>query len=187
MALKTIPSNAWETSVAWSLVFPNQRVIDTPSGTTVINYGIGRWQGEIEIGLMQTNQEARAVEGFLDSLRGSFNEFEIPMRRDADITGDPAINVISSDVSNGVRRVTLTAGTIGFKAGDMVRIGNRAFRLVSDISANRILVEPNIAPSISAVIYKEAKMRVRLVEGSVTNYATPYFTGPWSLRVTEAL
>ena len=188
MALQFIPNAAWDISTGWSLEYPNQRIIDTPSGTDVINYGIGRWVGEIEIGIMQTNQEARSVEAFFDSLRGSANEFDLLMRRDADLTNPNQIRVTATDLLNGVRRFTLTTGTLGLKAGDMIQVGNRAFRLVTDVISNQILVEPNATVATNAlVIWKNAKMRVRLIDGSVTSFANPSFTGPWSFRVTEAL
>ena len=190
MALKAFPENeAWDTSVAFTLEYPNQQIIETPARTSVYNFGIGRWAGRIEIGLMGNNADARKVEAFFDSLRGATNEFEIAMRRDADIDGDPTIRTVSTTTVSGVRQITLTAGTTGFKAGDMIRIGNRAYRLLTDINnAAQIRVEPNAAPSNGVIVnYKEAKMRVRLRDGNLTNFATPYFVGPWSLNVIEAL
>ena len=188
MALITYPENeAWDTSVAFRLVNPNQQIIETPAKTSVYNYGIPRWEGRIEIGLMGNNADARKVEAFFDSLLGATNEFEIAMRRDAVLDGDPTVRVVSSTITNGVLELTLTTGIKGFKEGDMVRIGGRAYRLIA-ASNNIVSVEPNATPQNGMLVnYKEAKMRVRLIDGSIMNYATPDFVGPWSLRVKEAL
>ena len=187
MALVTVPSEAWDTSVGWSLVQPDQVLLQSPGSTLVLSRSSGRWIGEISIGIMSTSQDAQAVKAFIDELRGSANEFDIEMRDDAEIDGDPAVSVVSVTTTDGKASVGITSGVTGFKRGNMIRIGTKAYRVVADQQSSRVLLLPNVLPKTGdAITYKGAKMRVRLMEAPSLSYSDPNFTGPWTLRVTEA-
>ena len=187
MAVVNVPSGAWDTSVGWSLSQPDQVVLRSPGRTLVLSRSTGLWIGEIDIGIMKTAQEAQEVKAFIDELRGSANEFEIEMRDDAVIAGDPAAKVVSASISGGKVDITITSGVAGFQRGNMVRIANRAFRLVDDQAGSVITCLPAVAPSVgSDILYKGAKMLVRLRENPPVSYSDPDFTGPWTLRVQEA-
>ena len=187
MALVTVPDGAWDTSVAWSLSQPEQVVLETAANTLVLNRGRGRWIGEISFGVMKTAADAQAVKGFIDELLGSANEFDIEMRDDATITGSPAIKVVNRTTSAGKASVGITAGVTGFKRGNMIRIGDRAYRVTVDQAADRITLLPSVLPAVGEnVEYDRAKMRVRLRSEPPLVYSTPDFTGPFNLQVVEA-
>ena len=188
MALVTVPDGAWDTSVAWSLFQPEQVVLETPANTLVLSRGRGRWIGEISFGVMKTDAEAQAVKGFVDSLLGRTNEFDIEMRDDATITGGPGVKVVNRTTVGREASIGITSGVAGFKRGNMIRIGTRAYRVVADQLADRINLIPAVLPPVGAdVEYDRAKMRVRLREDAPLIYSTPDFTGPFNLQVVEAV
>ena len=191
MALIAVPSEAWEVSVGWRLAQPNQVTVRSQGSTQVLSRGRGRWQGEVDIGLMGSTQEAQEVTAWINALQGSANEFEIPMHQDAELAGSPTVTVASSRVVAGVLELTMPITTPGFLRGNMVRIGSRAYQLVSDqvvgSGSSTITVAPNVAPANgSRIVYADATMQVRLREEPPFSYATPYFVGPWTLFVEEA-
>ena len=188
MALVTVPDGAWDTSVAWSLTQPEQVVLETPGNTLVLSRGRGRWIGEISFGVMRTGADAQAVKGFIDSLLGSANEFDIEMRDDATITGGPTVKVVNRTRVGREASIGITAGVAGFARGNMIRIGTRAYRVVADQLADRITVIPAVFPAVGAdVEFDRAKMRVRLRSEPPLVYSTPDFTGPFNLQVVEAV
>ena len=187
MALVTVPAGAWDTSVAWSLSQPEQVVLETAANTLVLNRGRGRWIGEISFGVMRTGAEAQAVKGFIDSLLGSANEFDIEMRDDAQLAGNPAVQVLSSAITGNEVVLTITAGVTGFVRGNMIRIGSRAYRVIDQAGA-KVSCLPAVTPSDgAAVTYSDATMRVRLRSEPPLVYSTPDFTGPFNLQVVEAV
>ena len=142
MALVTVPSAAWQSTIAWSLSQPDQIVVESPGGVNVFNRSTGRWIGDWVIPAMATGQEAQEVAAFLDELQGALNEFEVPMRQDAVIAGSPRATVSSTSIVGGRLQISVN-GTRSFKRGNMVRIGGRAYRVTADQTGAAIRVLPN--------------------------------------------
>ena len=195
-----LPTEAYETRVTWELDFPQQRVLRSPGSTQILNLGVGRWTGVIDIGIMRNDADGRKVAAFIDELNGSANEFNVLTRADPALTrrdGSEFTRALSTvgGVAASVRgRISTGVGTDieGFAPGDMIRISGRVYRVTTFTQGHpggsSITALPAAFPPTGdhEIEWKGVKMTVRLSDGPVANFATPDFLGPWTLRVEEA-
>ena len=194
MAVITVPDALWDTSVAFTLVQPNQVVLQSPGGSLVLSRGTGVWHGELSVGVMQTGQEAQSVKAFIDALLGSHNEFFLPMRDLADL-GSTVVHVTAATVVGAELVVTTNYTLQGrpadaprFRAGNMIRMESQVFRVVEDQAVNRFSCVPGKLAGVGAgaqVVWDKPTMKVRLREPPPPVYSDPSFTGPFSLSVIE--
>ena len=193
-----LPDEAYVTSMSWELEYPGQSVLRSPGNVQVLNRSSGRWVGQIDIGIMKNDAEGRKVAAFLDRLRGSANEFTVPLTTDIVTQGFPG--AVFRVVAVGVDRALAGGGIInwvmpfgsGWQNGSMLSIAGRAYRLSGSLGGSALgtglyLYPQRRLPVGSVVTWQDPTMTVRLSEPPTVSFQTPDFLGPWTLRVEEAV
>lgn len=185
------------TSIALSVESPGQVRLETPAGVKTYDVASPRFYADVTFPAVKSS-ETRRMAAFLDQLNGSDNEFELRVWEDPTLPANRQADIWhvqgASALTGGYRRVQiLNRSNQAFqnlwKIGDIIRIGTRCARIVSDTdSAGRVSIYPDINPAAGATVtVSEVMMILRLRELPSRSYKDNFFGGPWTLVCEEVL
>ena len=154
----------------------------------VLERGGGTWAGTVTFAAAGLDGAAAAaeVEGFLASLNGRANVFELPLGRPTIPLAEDGVRnvtVIGGGLTGGVEHTL--SGTITATIGTYLRVDQRLF-CVTAIAGVVVTLEPQIQLDVLDLIDRATTVRARASSDIGMSVRQPGKFGPWVLQWEEA-
>ena len=113
-------------------------ISDITKEAQTVDYGVGQWKATAVLPRM-SDSESRPWRGFINSLRGKLNTFQMPdPDRAAPLgtgNGTPLVNG-ASQTGNSLITDGWANGEVVLKAGDLFQVGNYFYEIESDVTSD---------------------------------------------------
>ena len=191
LILVDLPTGIPITSLELSWENPGQITHRSPytGDEIIINRGVGRLLGSVEIGATDDELLARRIEYWLGTLISQNAICELPLYRPHSLG---YLNVLfSTNYIGGQLVMTLqfdiSANTL--TKGSYIRVGNRTLLITDILSLDRIVCVPQVVMEPGAQITSPGTVRARRLISRSDNPSprTPDWYGPWSFEWVESL
>ena len=152
----------------------------------VVNRGIGRLHGSIQIGELSDEIDASKVEAWLAELVNRSTGCELPVQRTTPSSNfDGSVNSVEFD--RGRIITTITGNIDELSVGHFIRSNHRTLIVTDIIASGRVVLVPSVPLPINATLLPTRTVRVRLrsQEGQYFTPREPDWYGPWNLNWVE--
>ena len=152
----------------------------------IVNRGVGRLHGTIQIGELTDEIEARKVEAWLAELVNRSTGCELPLQRTTPSTNFNA-SINSVEFNRGRIETNISGDIVELTTGHFIRSNHRTLIVTDIITPEKIVLAPSVALPINSTLVSTRTVRVRLrsQDGQYMTPREPDWYGPWNLNWVE--